>query len=74
MEEALDRGAAAVRRRHGQLHHPEADLLIQRGGNATLYQFGYLRQADELCYWERERTQVLNLTRGAALPVPACTQ
>jgi hypothetical protein len=74
MEEALDRGAAAVQRRHGQLHHPEADLLVQRGGNATLYQFGYLRQADELCYWERERAQVLNLTREAGLPVPACTQ
>jgi hypothetical protein len=44
-----------IRRRHAALHDPDGDLLIAPFDNPTIYDFGYLTRADELCYWRRER-------------------
>ena len=40
--------------------------------NQTEYQYGYLYEADTLCYWLRERVQVNNLLTGAGDEVPGC--
>jgi hypothetical protein len=31
--------------------------LVESWSNPTIYDFGYLRQAHQLCYWERQRVQ-----------------
>ncbi len=67
-----DQGLEVVRRRHGSLHWPDAGRLLQRGRNPTLYQHGYLYYANSLCFWERERIQLLRLVTGATDAVPAC--
>lgn len=69
---ALADGRAVVQRRHANLHDPEPSRLLLPTDNPTLYQYGYLRWADELCFWERERAQVLNLVQSAGLTVPGC--
>lgn len=69
---ALAAGRAAVQRRHAAMHHPEPLLLTGGDANATIYPFGYLKQADELCYWERERAQARELILGEDTPAAAC--
>lgn len=71
-DELLAEGRAIVERRHADLHSPTPENLIYVTTNATLYQFGYLKQAHELCYWERERAQMRRLTLGDDLSVPGC--
>ncbi|HEU0035549.1 MAG TPA: hypothetical protein VFQ53_33290 [Kofleriaceae bacterium] len=71
---ALAAGHAAVARRHADPHHAgPREQLFGRPANATVYGFGYLYQADMLCYWERERAQLAALLDGATEPAPACT-
>lgn len=65
-------GAAAVARRHADLNHHDPARLVERGGNATIYQYGYLHHADTLCYWRRERVQAARLLEGSTAPVPGC--
>jgi hypothetical protein len=61
-----------VTRRHASLHDTVDGRLTVPGENPTIYQFGYLRWADELCYWERELAEASNLLRGTSLAVPGC--
>jgi hypothetical protein len=61
-----------VSRRHGRLHDPRTARLLARGTNSTIYPFGYLYMADQLCYWQRERVQARNAVLGANDKVPAC--
>ncbi|MHB8872310.1 MAG: hypothetical protein ACYC8T_01360 [Myxococcaceae bacterium] len=67
-------GREIVRRRHGRLHDSRAGQLTGSGKNATLYPFGYLREADTLCYWRRERIQTRRLVLGASEDEPACIE
>lgn len=70
---ALAAGEDAVRARHGALWSPEADLLLSEAWSTpTLYDYGYLREADDLCFWYRERAQVRNARLGEDESVPAC--
>lgn len=67
-QDALARARAIVDRRHAALHDfaaTSADAavsahgrLTSRGENYTYYQYGYLYQADTLCFWHRELDQV----------------
>ncbi len=75
----LDRAAqelaaaqAVVTRRHRMLHDPEPLLLIHQPKNPTLYQYGYLYEADDLCYWHREQSQARNIVLQAGENVPGC--
>lgn len=61
-----------VTRRHASLHDDIDGRLTVPGENPTLYQYGYLRWANELCYWEREYAEASNLLRGTTLDVPGC--
>lgn len=71
-DRALARASDVVARRHAALHHPAAETLTGIHGNATIYAWGYLRQADQLCYWRRERIELGNLVEDTDEPVPGC--
>jgi hypothetical protein len=47
-------------------------LRADSGGQATIYPFGYLAQADTLCYWTRELVQLQNLVTGGNQFVDGC--
>lgn len=47
-------------------------LVATTQKNATFYQYGYLREADTLCFWVRERVQVRNLVLRRTDLVPGC--
>lgn len=71
---ARDAAVDVVARRHAALWDPDPGRLVAADRpNATVYAFGYLARADELCFWERELVQVENLVNGATAPVPPCT-
>jgi hypothetical protein len=67
----LDQAKAIVGRRRAHMHAPDPSRLVQRIGNHTLYQYGYLYNADTLCYWEREMRQ-LEVQDGDDARVPDC--
>jgi hypothetical protein len=71
-DRAMARAALVVAGRHGALHDPDAGRLLVPIENPTLYPYGYLHHAHELCFWRRERAQVRNLVLGADEDVPGC--
>lgn len=72
-EAELEGARSVVARRHAAMHDPDpASLTASRTRTHTLYQYGYLRDADTLCYWERELAQAKNAILGIAERVPAC--
>lgn len=71
-QQALDRGHALVAHRRRHLWDPDAATLIHNNGNPTFYQYGYLREADTLCFWERERAQARNVIFQEGIAVPGC--
>lgn len=73
LDAALEAAVPISARRHAALHHPDGALLTaRRRNNATLYDYGYLREAATLCFWHRERAQARNLVLGETAAVPAC--
>lgn len=71
-EELFSQAKIIVERRAENAHDPDMERLISEDDNATIYQFGYLHRAHELCYWERERIQVENVVLGTSNPAPGC--
>jgi hypothetical protein len=69
---ALADAKNVVAHRHAHLHDSSAARLTQRVDNSTLYKYGYLFEADTLCYWQRERTQIGNAAQGTSATVPPC--
>ncbi len=61
-----------VAHRRKLLHDPDPLTLIHGTTNFTFYQYGYLLEADELCYWSRERAQARNIVLLAGEDVPGC--
>ena len=70
---SLEAARSVVARRHGRLHDPDPRRLLDPAPNATSYPYGYLRYADELCYWERELAQ-LREALGQEVSVPDCSE
>lgn len=69
----LDAAREIVARRHAALHDPDPSRVVaRRTRNATFYQYGYLREADGLCFWERELVLAKNLLLGQSEQVPGC--
>ncbi len=58
--------------RHAAAHDERIETLTTRGSNPTLYQYGYLYQAQELCFWHRERIEAARLIEGSTEAVPGC--
>jgi hypothetical protein len=72
-DEALAAGEEAVARRRAATLWLGGDrILLPLDQNATIYRYGYLGRADELCFWRRERAQVGRLA-GEDVDVPPCT-
>lgn len=69
---AMERARVVVARRHANLHDPDGDVLIGVVENPTIYDYGYLHQADTLCFWERERVQADAIVRGVEGVDPGC--
>ena len=71
-EALLAEAQAIVQARHADFHDPEGDRLVEEGFNPTIYNYGYLIRADELCFWERDLAQARNGALGATEAVPGC--
>jgi hypothetical protein len=73
IDAAMDDARTIVDRRHGALFDPDPEeILATRIRNALRYDYGYLREAQTLCFWERERIQYRNEFHGETTTVPAC--
>ncbi len=59
-------------RRHASLHDTHGRRLVDRTPNETFYQYGYLRNADILCYWDRELAQVAGVLGESTAMPPGC--
>ncbi len=68
----LAKAEAFVTSRRRALWDPDPIEVLRNNDNPTFYDYGYLREADTLCFWKRERAQVKNLLRGEGGFVPAC--
>jgi hypothetical protein len=68
----LAEARAVVKRRHADLHDDHDRLLVDSTTNRTFYQYGYLYNADTLCFWDRELTQVETLLGSATKAPKGC--
>lgn len=71
-EDELAKAETLVRKRRNALWDPDSVEILRNNDNPTFYDYGYLREADTLCFWKRERAQVRNLLLGEGLFIPAC--
>lgn len=70
----IDRAREIVKRRHGSLHYPDKELILNSNENPTIYKFGYLKQADTLCLWVRDWIKVSTKFGEDNQPVPSCIE
>ncbi len=72
-EAALTEAEGVVARRAAAFHDPDGERWTRANWtNPTIYDYGYLREADTLCFWRRERAQARNLVLLEENEVPAC--
>lgn len=69
---ALADARHVVAGRHAHLHDPTPARLLVEDSNATIYQYGYLNEADTLCYWVRERGLFDQQILGGSTTPPGC--
>ena len=69
---ATDAGRAAVDRRHAALFDPLGPLFTTEFKNPTIYDYGYLIRAEELCFWERELIEAQRIVEGSTQAAPSC--
>lgn len=71
-KDLLAQAQAIVTARHADLHDTHGRRLLDNGPNVTEYQYGYLRNADTLCYWNRELDQVESILGESNGVLPSC--
>jgi hypothetical protein len=71
-EAELPVAEAAVASRRRSFFWPDPLKLIRDGENPTFYKYGYLRDANNLCFWRRELAQARNAIRKLGENVPGC--
>jgi hypothetical protein len=71
-EAELEVARSIVARRHADFHDPNPLWTAESWDNATIYDYGYLAQSHQLCFWERERVQVRNKLLGESGGIPTC--
>ncbi len=69
---ALDDAKALVARRRRALWWPDVKAIAGEGPNPTFYKYGYLREANSLCFWNRERAQARNAVLQEGNLVAGC--
>lgn len=70
--ERLTEAQNLVHRRHDDLHDTHGRRLLDKGLNRTEYQYGYLFNADTLCFWNREYLQVGAILGNTTDTPPSC--
>lgn len=69
----LSEAAEVVAYRGAEFHDPDGERWARDAwGNPSRYDYGYLREAQTLCFWHREEVQVRNLVLGEENEVPGC--
>ncbi len=68
----LEQAKPIVQLRHGDLHDTHGRRLLDRNQNWGQYQYGYLFNADTLCYWERELAQLDAILHDTTTSPPGC--
>jgi hypothetical protein len=68
----LAQATAIVTARDADLHDTHGRRLLDNGANHTEYQYGYLRNADTLCFWNRELDQVESILGESNGVLPTC--
>lgn len=75
-ESLLADAGEVVTRRHADMHDTHNRRLVDKAGettsNRTYYQYGYLYNADTLCFWRREFLQVQNYLGNTSSAPPGC--
>ena len=71
-DDAYLRAQDVVAQRHAAMHDPDPGQLVEYGSNPTMYQYGYLNRADELCFWHKERVETANVVEGKDEIPPGC--
>lgn len=62
-----------VANRYASFHDPISERLVERIENPTIYDYGYLHNAQTLCFWQRERGEARELILGEPWTDPGCT-
>jgi hypothetical protein len=69
--------AAEIQRREAHYRFPLAELATAYD-NLTVYEFGYLKQASDQCFWRRQEMQADAVIRQGAAPplliIPTCLE
>lgn len=68
----LEEARRVVTARHADLHALQGRRLVEETTTRTTFQYGYLRMADTVCYWERELTQVAAILGNTTVVPPSC--
>lgn len=71
--QARAEGEVVIRRRHAALWSPYGETLLVEGRNDTIYQYGYLIRADELCLWDRELLLARKVLGESVGAIPGCS-
>jgi hypothetical protein len=72
MRSLIAQAKSVVERRREKMHDPEFRRLVRGGENAGVYPYGYLREADTLCFWNREFIEANSVVHGGGVTVPSC--
>jgi hypothetical protein len=68
----LETARRVVARRRRALWAPNPQSILRNNENPTFYKYGYLREADSLCFWNRERAQARQLILQTGDTIPGC--
>lgn len=68
----FDDARKIIDRRRAAAWDPNGERLFTQNTNSTIYQFGYLYRASDLCYWQRERIQAENAIANLNVAPPGC--
>ena len=70
--EEFDAAQTLMNEMRSKTWDPNGERLFTEGTNSTIYQFGYLHRASDLCYWQREHIQATNAITGSNDAPPGC--
>jgi hypothetical protein len=71
-EDLYNRARPIVKGRHADLHDTHDRRLLDRTPNHGLYQYGYLYNADTMCFWRREMIEVGTVLGVTTDAPPGC--
>ncbi len=73
-EDAINNAEEVIRYRHKHLYYPVKDILLNNNENPTIYKFGYLKQADNLCLYRRDFIKARNILLNINEIIPSCIE